>query len=180
MEWWEAVLVGMNLVFAAVGFFTYIPQLSATPVLLWIFVPDCAIAWMVFAIAYLIKKEDLSFFSFVTGLKYTIWSILAVALYTSDYVQTPLIAFLIVVTHLILFTSVFLLKPKFSWRAAGFTLGFLLLSDFSDYIFGTYPLLPSDLHLTTMMVIAVMSTIGLTALASSWQTINKRIVRMKS
>jgi uncharacterized membrane protein YpjA len=180
MKVWEWFLVVSNLVFAAVGFVTYIPQLSLTPIYLWIFTPDCPIAWLVFSIAYLVKREDLSFFSFVIGLKYAIWSITVVALYTTNYVQTPLIAFSIVATHLILILSVLHLKPKFSWRAAGLTLGFLLLSDFSDYVLGTYPFLPSDLHLTAITVIAVASTFGLTALASAWQTINKRIAEVRS
>lgn len=174
MEWWEALLVGMNLAFATVGFFTYIPQLSATPVWLWVFTPDCPTGWLLFALAYLYKNNTFRFFAFVTGLKYAIWTLSTQVLYWDYFVQIPLWMAAIVATHILLLVEVFLLRPRFSWRAVALTLAFFTLADVSDYLLGTWPWLPSTQYITPLAWTAVVLTLVAPLTPLAWQTINRR------
>lgn len=174
MEWWKAVLVGMNLAFAAVGFFTYIPQLSATPVWLWVFTPDCPAGWLLFALAYVNKNNTLRFFAFVAGVKYAVWTLATQVFYWYYFIQVPLWMFAVVATHIILLVEVFLLKPRFSWSMAVPTFAFFALADVSDYILGTWPWLPSAQYILPLAWTAVVLTLAAPLIPLAWQTINRR------
>ena len=140
----------------------------ATNPLLWVFVPDCPLAALLFAAALLLlafnKRSDTFFLlSFVSGIKYSVWTIFTILFYWSFYVGPDnFIEQLINIgAHVLLFLEQFLLLGlvKVDLKKLSIVLGFLLANDLSDYLLGTHPLM-LDYAVTAMFRFTVMLTLA--------------------
>ncbi|MDD5417305.1 MAG: DUF1405 domain-containing protein [Candidatus Nanoarchaeia archaeon] len=144
-------LVAMNIVFAVYGFYLYYPQLIQTPFFLWIFVPDCPIAALLFAVLIIFRKEKnkwWTFFAMVTFtalIKYGVWTL-------SVYFEQPSYYFggdnagtivFNMALHTVMILEAFLLigVKKVRWWLASVL---FLLQDVSDY-FITLPFTPAPI-----------------------------------
>ena len=157
MKNWHKELVFWFIIFIDVlsafyGFFLFYGyQLSITNPLLLIFVPDCPLAATLIAIALFLayKKKvcNLFFFiSFVYALKYGFWTFFVLAKYVEFYLPNNgiwLYSYLFL-GHVGLFLEAFLVLGKIKLRPSyiAYSLIFLVLNDFSDYVLGTAPPLP--------------------------------------
>lgn len=147
------VIVIGNLVGAFYGFFFYYgQQLMNSNILLWVFVPDCPLVALLFAVAMIgikFKKKQLQWFyflSFAFALKYAFWTVFVLWNY-SWYYFTPEASFMysvLFVSHILLFVEQFLLLNKIQAKKffLAIALVFLLANDFSDYLLGIHPPLP--------------------------------------
>ncbi|VVC03177.1 Uncharacterised protein [Candidatus Burarchaeum australiense] len=136
-------------------FFFYPAQLAQTPLYLLLFVPDCPLFSLLFALSMLLvrfapRRFDLfNFLTFAGCLKYGFWTVFVLTAYPEFYYPVGLGALLsalmLILAHMGMFFESFLLasfvrvKP---WHLVP-VLGFFLLSDYSDYVLLTYPAAPT-------------------------------------
>jgi uncharacterized membrane protein YpjA len=153
-----AFVVGAtNIGGVAYGVYYYWDQLLATPAYLLPFVPDSPSGPFLMVIVYALwwfgghkRSPLLELFAFVWLLKYGIWTLLAFGLY-ADYFFTPERAQLSTTLFWFHFgeaieAGVLLKGMKFPSAArAAFAAVWILLGDFSDYVLGTHPRLPTEL-----------------------------------
>ncbi|MFH1695079.1 MAG: DUF1405 domain-containing protein [Candidatus Micrarchaeota archaeon] len=145
-------LILANLIGAVYGFvFYYGKQFLETPLYLWLFVPDCPLFSLFFAICLLLillKKEN-SFFFFLSlagALKYGFWTVF-VLLFFNEFYFTPenfLVYSVLLISHIFLFIESFLLIKKIKFKFYFFLLSllFFIANDLSDYFLNTRPGLP--------------------------------------
>ncbi len=127
--------------------------LSASP-FLWIFIPDCPLFALTFALSLLFlrlgKRWNFFYFlSFAGGLKYGFWTVFVLAFYSSFYFspQTALMYGALFVAHIFLFLEQFALPGKVRVKAwfLPAALLFFFLFDVPDYLFFfTHPPLPLE------------------------------------
>lgn len=148
------------------GFLTfpvfYGSQILNTNPGLWVFVPDCQLAALLFAIALITKKDWLANLGFMISLKYGLWTIIALLTYINYYLTpTNTFSFFIdLIAHVLLVTQVVLLKNKIRFNKAIIPgLIFLILNDLSDYLLGTHPPLP-DYSVPLMSIVTPLLTLG--------------------
>ncbi len=163
-------LIAVNLAGALFGFFIYYaPQLSATPLALWIFVPDCPLYVLVFALAlgllWLGVENDL--FSFIVSaglLKYGAWTLFALA-YLNGYffsAELALMSGMLFMLHIGMAAEGFVLRVRRCGAAVlAVGLAWFLLNDFFDYFVGTMPYLPSGTDAGTFALFSIASTLVL-------------------
>lgn len=162
-------LIIMNLVGFIIGvLFSYGPQLIDTNPLLWVFVPDCPLAALLFAASLIMLSRGqtnnaLFTLSIISGFKYSIWTFIATINYWGFYVTstTGLILNLInLFNHAILFAEQFILirHVKLDLRSLLPITAFLIIQDLMDYLVGTHPLLP-NYSLNTMFSITILLTV---------------------
>ncbi len=145
-------LILANFFGALYGFiFYYGKQFLQTPFNLWLFVPDCPLFSLLMAFSFfliIIKKEVslLFFFSLVGSLKYGFWTVFILLFYNNYYFtsETWFMYSVLLLAHIFLFFESFLLikKIRFNFFYLVPVLIFFLANDFSDYFFGTHPVLP--------------------------------------
>ena len=163
-----------NLIGAVYGFvFYYGAKFSSIPLHLWLFLPDCPLFSLFFALAILlilIKKENSLFFFFtlIGSLKYGFWTVF-VLLYFNSFYFTPQNSFMysvLLIAHIFLFFEAFLLikKIKFKISYLIIPLLFFLANDFSDYFLNTHPPLPLS-ELNFMFYLTLFSSLFFTAIA---------------
>jgi uncharacterized membrane protein YpjA len=161
---WFIILV--NLGGAAFGFFVYYGQqfLETSP-LLWIFVGDCPLFALMFALAFYLRADprpklckrifgrcpDLTWLWFLTiagAMKYGFWTIFVLSVYSPFYFtpQATLLYTVLFGSHLFLLFETTLLVGKIRVRESflAIALAFLLANDLSDYLLGTHPPLPEQ------------------------------------
>ena len=160
-------IVFINAVSSFYGFFLFYGyQLSITNPFLVIFVPDCPIAATLIAIslflAYKKKVQNLFFFiSFVYALKYGFWTFFVLAKYIEFYLPNNGIGLYsyLFLGHVGLFLEAFLLLGKIKLKPSyiAYSMVFLVLNDFSDYVLGTAPPLPPGATASMFYVTLLMS-----------------------
>ena len=154
------ILAGLNIL----GFLSFIiyygPQMMRTNPLLWIFVPDCQLAALFFALALLIRKDCLVSLGFAAAVKYGFWTLFVMFSFM-NYYFTPANAleyWIDIIAHIVLLLEAFILARALKTGKAlipAFT--YLFLNDFSDYILGTHPPLP-DFAVPLMSVLTPLMT----------------------
>ncbi|MEM2974094.1 MAG: DUF1405 domain-containing protein [Candidatus Micrarchaeia archaeon] len=151
-----------NMAGAAYGFaFYYWDRLASTSFPLIIFVPDCPLYVLLFAISAIIVKagirhwaSDILIFISSAGLaKYAVWTMFVI-LFFNQYFLAPEVAWLytaLFVAHLLTLLETFAFVGRFDIRRLGtkFTVlciavavVWLVLNDVSDYVLDTHPTLP--------------------------------------
>ncbi|MDD5096517.1 MAG: DUF1405 domain-containing protein [Candidatus ainarchaeum sp.] len=138
-----------NLIGAYFGFFIYyVNQLTITPVLLWIFVPDCPLAVLLMAAAFALvwAGKGGNFFPFLAAayaLKYGIWTV-SVLLYFNQHFFAPAVAGLylvMLVTHIGMAVESLAFVGKIRVERWHFVavLAWFLVNDLMDYWGGLSP-----------------------------------------
>jgi len=155
------------------AFFTYPAyygsQLSNINPLLWIFVIDCPLAALIFAIfmfTLLINKEQewITQLSIMTGLKYGLWTLIAL-LPNLEFYGNSINFWALVASHLALLTeNLFFIKKLKLSKASIIAIIFLALNDLSDYLLGTHPLLP-PYAVPIMSIVTPLMTFSLIGLS---------------
>lgn len=139
------IIISLNFLGFLTFPFFYGNQILATNPLLWLFVPDCQLAALIFGLSLIIKRDWLKNLGFMISLKYGLWTILALLIYINYYL-TPTNFwdfFIDLIAHVLLVVQVILLKNKIKFNKSIIPgLVFLLLNDLSDYLLGTHPPLP--------------------------------------
>ncbi|MFH0860625.1 MAG: DUF1405 domain-containing protein [Candidatus Altiarchaeota archaeon] len=148
------LIVCANLGGALFGFTAYYGgQLKDTPTLLRIFVPDCPFYALLFGIClgllhFRVKNDLLYYLISVGAVKYGFWTVFVLIRYSDFYFQPglKLMYALIFLGHIGLFLEPVMLlgRVKVGWHFIFPALLWYLLNDYVDYVFGTYPPLPSD------------------------------------
>jgi uncharacterized membrane protein YpjA len=167
------ILIG-NLIGAVYGFvFYYGAKFSSVPLHLWLFLPDCPLFSLFFALAVLLillKKENSHYFFFtlIGSLKYGFWTVF-VLLYYNWFYFTPENSFMyavLLIAHIFLFIESFLLIKKIKFKLYYLipSLVFFLANDFSDYFLNTYPPLPLS-ELNFMFYFTLISSLFFTVIA---------------
>ena len=164
---WGVVLA--NLVGIGIGLDYYWTQLSVSPIYQWIFIADCPLYAILFVVAFFMcryrKLPALLGFVVTVGLiKYAIWTISVIGLYSqellfADFSYNSLLIFL----HLgMILEAVVLLNylpKKSTWiRALDWTVAWFLVNDVFDYGFGTHPFLPGDQWVTLLLYESMLAT----------------------
>jgi len=145
------LLIAVNLLGFFYGVYYYGDQLAQTTPALWLLVIDCPLQALLFAIVLFLAvlSKGSGFLTALTAagsLKYGIWTMFAV-LFHGDYFLAGSLAFgysLIFVSHFGQFLEGLFLSgvKKVSAGAAVAILLLYLLNDYSDYAWGTHPLIP--------------------------------------
>jgi uncharacterized membrane protein YpjA len=168
---WSAVLV--NIAGTAFGFYYYMGQLAATPVPLWIFVPDSPVATLAAASAfYLYIREKQSSlvetFAFFGNLKYGIWTVFVLIYMHQGFTQmhpTPLYAFLLTSHALMVLQAYVVLDfSEISLKPLLAVLAWFLVNDLVDYTIGTHSALPEAVGFSSPVG---WVAVGTTVLASA-------------
>lgn len=162
------VLILVNIAGTLFGFWYYRFQLPATPIYKVIFVPDCPLYALMFAIlltAYIFyekKSGVLAVVTFVGLIKYGFWTVLVVALYREYYFASdPLLYSVLFILHVGMILEAFIIPHifKFTKWTLFFALGWFLLNDVMDYFFGTAPYLPDVSFFGFLTVESFMATV---------------------
>jgi uncharacterized membrane protein YpjA len=147
----------VNIGGVAYGIYYYWDQLLATPFYLVPFVPDSPSGPFMMIIVFALwwfrgrqRSPTTELLAFVWLVKYGVWTLLAFWLY-ADYFFAPQRAALSSTLFWFHFGEIMeagvLLKgmkfPRPKWAA--FAMGWILLGDFTDYVFDTHPRLPQGL-----------------------------------
>ncbi len=182
-----SLIILVDLIGIAYGYYYYSEQLSSSPLYLWPFIPDCPLYVMVFTIALLlaifgIESRLFGCIAAVGMMKYGLWTVTALVLF-GDYFfssQLWLMSSILFVLHIGMFAEGPLLIPKrLSKVHLGVGLLWFLINDYFDYfygylnlagayILGTHPILPSADRLPLIMVLTFIFSILLSFFAYRW------------
>ena len=148
---WLVSLFLVNLAGFIFGIYYYYYQLSITSLWSWVFIIDCPLYVLLFAVICALKLKNKSIpdgFYFLTSLgliKYGLWTGLVIWLYSGHFFSiSPILYSLLFPLHIgmilegVVFFPHFKVKPK----CALIVLFWFLLNDVLDYFFGTLPLIP--------------------------------------
>ena len=149
-----------NLIAGIYSLSFYSAQLSQSNPLLWIFIADCPIAAILFAlniflIARGIKLPWLCFLSIVASVKFGVWTIF-VLIISNDLFSL----WWIFLVHLLLLVETIVLLGLFDFRVKHVLLAIVLFSigDYFDYALGTHPPLYNSIFVLAGLF-AILSTI---------------------
>lgn len=141
------LLIVINLAGTVYGFYYYQQQFLETPFYLWLFIPDCPLYTLLFAVViflYVFKKKTNAFLTVLTAfglIKYGLWTVTTILLYSNYFFAVnPLMYSILFFLHAGMILESFVLIPLI--RRINILPIFLwfLLNDFSDYFaFGTIP-----------------------------------------
>lgn len=144
-------IITVNIVGVVYGFFWYQAQLAKRPVYLWLFIPDCPGAVLLFLIwiFFVTLKKPANTFRViaVTALiKYGIWTVAVIGLHWIDNGVHYWENVMLFISHwgMLLLGVVFSAKMKISRQALLITATWLVLNDFSDYYLLLHPNLPDE------------------------------------
>jgi uncharacterized membrane protein YpjA len=170
-----SLIVLIDLVGMAYGYYYYAEQLGSTPFYLWLFVPDCPFYVMLFTIALLlavfgIESKLFSYIAAVGMMKYGIWTLAALLLFRNYFFSSPfwLLSSVLFVLHIGMFSEGPLLIPKkLSWFHVSIALPWFLIHDYFDYFYGfldnagryvmgTHPILPQGGSIEVMMLLTIL------------------------
>ncbi len=159
-------ILAANLVGAAYGFYWYEVQLALTPLVYWVFTPDCPEFAMLFAVVLIFRLYGRRLYDFEVPvffglIKYGTWTIFTIALYfMASGNIAELDEWMLLISHvgmaaegILYFKYLRLNKLNISVSLAWFA-----LSDYMDYVVGVYPYLPYPRHLAFVRAYAVIST----------------------
>lgn len=145
---WLLLLINVAAVFA--GAWYYQDQLSATPLPLLLFVPDCPL-YVLLAIPILLGITRNPAYSFIVSIgmaKYGLWTV-AVLLFHWNVYSLPAflpVTLIFIFGHLgMAFEGIAILpKKKVGLAVLALALAWFLLNDYVDYFLGTVPPIPTD------------------------------------
>ncbi|MFQ6051085.1 MAG: DUF1405 domain-containing protein [Candidatus Hydrothermarchaeota archaeon] len=167
------IVLVLNLLGTAFGFYYYEYQFRTSPVYSWIFIPDCPLYTLLFSIIliiFLVKNrlfEFLNILTFVGLIKYGSWTVSAIALY-SDYFlsQNFSLYSILFFAHIGMALESLVLYPILnpSKKTIALVFSWFLINDTSDYAFGTLPYLPSNAHINYLLVQSLFFTVFLSLL----------------
>ena len=165
-------LIIVNLAGALFGFYYYQEQLLNMNPLLWLFVADCPLYVVAFAIAlmFMEKKKQNDAVSFIISvglLKYALWTLFVLSAYHQYYFmpKLALVNGTLFLLHIGMAAEAFVLKiKKFSVTALFLALGWFLLNDSMDYFVGTLPYLPNTADIPMVAGFSFASTLLLVPL----------------
>ncbi|MEW5955955.1 MAG: DUF1405 domain-containing protein [Candidatus Micrarchaeota archaeon] len=167
MRNWLALFSLVGLAGFAYGVYYYLPQLSQTSPLLWLFVLDCPLFSLlmaiVFGLAFFgVKNDSLAFFASVGAFKYGVWTMFALLLY-ADWFFSPanaLISAGLFAAHALLALGGLVLagRPRVSNAFFAVVLAWFFVGDLLDYGFGLHPLLPPSPEITWVAAAAFALT----------------------
>lgn len=110
------VVVAINLVGTAFGFWYYGPQLSRTPVEMWIFVPDSPMATLFIAAAFGLwavgrPNEYLTALAFIGNIKLGLWTPWVLVIFADAFLEftAPAMYAFLLVSHLAMVVQAFVL-----------------------------------------------------------------------
>jgi uncharacterized membrane protein YpjA len=153
----------VNLVAGIYSLSFYSTQLSQSNPLLWVFIADCPLAAILFAlniflIARGIKLPWLSFLSIMASVKFALWTIFVLII--SNNLFSLWWIFLV---HILLLIETIVLLGLFNFRVKHVLIALILFSigDYFDYVLGTHPPL-----LNNIFVLAGLFAIILTIFLS--------------
>ncbi len=143
----------LNLIWGIFGFLSYLPHTDRVSFLLWLFIPDCPLYSILFAIFLIDRKKIKSYQSFMWILtfgliKFSLAAPVIFLLRPSHYHAPPIFGIELPYIypfdyfHLILllqgiFVAVFFLEK--SWHNFSIAFVWLLINDFIDFVFLTFP-----------------------------------------
>lgn len=180
-------LVVINLIASIEGFRIYYPDVISKPFYLWILVPDCPLAALLFAVAIGFRKEKkrwwqiLAVITFTALIKYSVWT-WSVYLEQPAYYFTPeswqTVSFNMFL-HAIMFAEAFLLirKTKVAWYAVSCL---FLLQDLSDYFITLPPTKIPLLNKNLIEGVTIVLSVALPYLYTRLGRCNKRIYKFFS
>ncbi len=144
------LLLLLNIAAVFTGLWYYWDQLSATPLLLAIFVPDCPLYVLLFVLvmAGIVKSDAFSFLASVGMAKYGLWTVFVLLFHWGAYSLPTIlpitIIFIIGHTGMALEGMAILPKKKVGLLVLALALAWFLLNDYADYFLGTRPPIPAD------------------------------------
>lgn len=173
------LLVIINLLGTAYGFYFYGDQLRETSMLLWLFVADSPLSTLGVAAAVAWRKlgtgnKYLDAYAFLANLKYGLWTVTVLLIYFNGYTSinsTSLYLFLLF-SHLGMAVQAFLLTDLELRPVALFGV-FFLLNDLIDYSIEIHPFVPSESVL--MAATAAFSLTVLSVVVAVYRERRKRI-----
>ncbi len=171
--WLVLVLIIVNLVGAAYGYYWYAGHLAATPWHLWPFIPDSPLVVSLFVLTLMLRLSGrptswLEAITFLGLIKYGAWTVLVIGYHLYTGGAATLENYLLMVSHLgmVVQGAVFLPILRPARRLWLIVIGWFALNDFLDYGVGIHPYLPNLAQVTEAMVFAIAGTVfaGLYAL----------------
>lgn len=150
------------------GFFWYKDQLSQTPLLFWLFTPDCPGAAFLFLIWIVLRRlrvpdETFRVIAITALIKYGIWTVSVIGLLWIEWGVHYWENVMLFVSHagMIILGIVFASRMKISSQAFWLTSTWLIVNDFVDYYFKVYPRLPDpgrlpEIRLGTFILTGLM------------------------
>ncbi len=149
-----------NLVAGIYSLSFYSVQLSQANPLLWIFIADCPLAAILFAlniflIARGVKLPWLCFLSIIASVKFATWTIFVLIISNNVFSL-----WWVLLVHLLLLIETIVLLGLFEFRVKHVLLALVLFSigDFFDYVLATHPPLSSEVFVLAGLF-AIISTI---------------------
>lgn len=150
----------VNLIAGIYSLSFYSAQLSQSSPLLWIFIADCPVAAILFALNIFlivrgVKLPWLCFLSIMANVKFATWTIFVLIMSNA-----LLSLWWIAVAHLLLLIETIVLLGLFDFRVKHVLIAIVLFSigDFFDYVLGTHPLIESKVFVLAGLF-AIASTI---------------------
>ena len=150
----------INLIAGIYSLSFYSFQLNSSNPLLWIFIADCPIAAILFAlniflIARGIKLPWLCFLSIMASVKFGLWTIFVLTISNN-----LLSLWWVVLAHILLLIELVVLLGLFDFRVKHVLLAIVLFSigDYFDYVLGTHPPVDSSVFFLAGLF-AIFSTI---------------------
>lgn len=161
------LLALLAMIAISVGIIYYYDQLTTISPHLLVFVPDCPLYMLLglLVMAKIFKSDTFSFLVSVGMVKYGIWTVSVFFLFSSAYFapQRLTVTLIFIAGHLAMLLGglAILPKKKVAVSALIITMGWFLLNDVSDYVWGTRPYLPPG-HDTLVAVLTFAASIAFT------------------
>jgi len=164
-------IIVVNLLGTILGFVYYKNQLFDTSPTLWLFVPDCPIYTLLFAVSLLLLMQDIRWdlYNFVVSIgvmKYGFWTLFTTLLYSEFFLSPSRMTFysVLFIFHFGMMAEALLLFHEIEVKRTFIPLSlfWFLLNDIFDYsqTFSTHPWLPYS--------VTMLSTISKAAFAMSF------------
>ncbi len=174
-----AMIILINIGGTFFGYYYYQWQLAGAPLYLWIFIPDCPLfTTMLLASLALHKRwrsSEFNFLVFIGLIKYGGWTMFALTLYYDvSFGAQPEYTCALFALHCAMAVEAVLLYNRIAPVRLSYAfgiLGFMLASDFSDYVLGTHPWTPNQ---SLDILAAFTTTMSVIVWAASLAFFNSR------
>jgi uncharacterized membrane protein YpjA len=156
-------LVAVNILGTFIGIYYYWGQLVNSPIYQWIFIADCPLYALLFAVTVAFKSKKLSFLTFFGSVKYASWTVFVITAFPEFYFSIDATYYsILLVLHIFMFLQSFLLLPWIKENATEIltVTSWFLLNDVADYFFGTVGNIPTY-GFQTILVFSFVSTLFL-------------------
>ncbi|MFH1126988.1 MAG: DUF1405 domain-containing protein [archaeon] len=161
------MLIILNIAGTLFGFWYYRLQLPSTPLHKMIFVPDCPLYTLLFAIVlilHIFRKNNnlLSTITFIGLIKYGFWTLLVVMLHRDYYfTYAPMLYTAIFILHTGMVLEAYIIPGlyRFTKKSLVIALIWFIANDIMDYFFGTIPILPDNSFFSFLAIESFLMTI---------------------